>query len=235
MIVKAYLPRLLKICAFSFCAALGILSYDKPVLFSLVQIATLVTLTIICFRNINITGVCIILLFTQFAIDSFFTLMQNNLAYKLIAYCITAYVLYYLAGDIVQRIVVVFFVVTSFAEVYWAVTSYNAPNVFFYFYKAAIYMLCRFLLFYRAHFTTLKLKRRAKVTLLDNHLVKLHGHVALLQCAMILEYLIRHLTPLQPLLVYSIYEYVMHAYALVVLWYVINDCINDKASRILQA
>jgi hypothetical protein len=211
MILKAYLPRLLSPLIFGGCAVVGLLTFGQPLAFDLIQTVTLLFVSVACRKHINLLSICIILLVSQCAMNGYYLVYDNTWYWKVFTYSCTAILLYYFHGDRANNTALVFFVLTLITECYWVTVGYSAPQLFFIFWKINIYILCRFAFVYRPHYLRIRRKLNANVTPLDNHLYKLHTWVLYLQCLMILEYLIRHLTAFKPLYVYSAYEYIMQA------------------------
>lgn len=235
MIIRAYLPYFLNPLIFGACTALGIVTFGTPLLFETIEVVTLGIVIIACRKHIDITSVAIILIASQIAMTGYFSLYSNSLIYKAIGYASVGAALFYLRGDRVSRVLMCVVVACVIAEAYWFTSDYSAPQLFFILYKAAVYMSCRFAFVYRPHFINKKLNLKAHITSLDNSMVKIHSLAVYVQCILLLEYLVRHITPASPLYAYNAYEYVMHALGVWVFYLITSTVLVNKQKSRLTA
>jgi hypothetical protein len=217
------------------CVLLGIYSFGQPLFFDSISTVSFIVIAFIFRYDINIKTVCILLLVENTLVNSAFLTLNNNLIYVACAFTVAIISLYFCRHDKLAKPIALLLVITLIAEVYWYKIDYPAPQIYFYFFKISLSLIVRQLLLYRPHGLNYYLNSGASILRLDWFVYKTIWVACVVECAMISEFLIRHLLGIQALYLYNSYEYIMHALAVWVLWLVIREAIKIQHKGSLQA
>lgn len=120
------------------------------------------------------------------------------------------------------------------AELYWFFTDYPSPIIYPHLYMVAHSVLLLWLLFFRVVWME---KRRNQVTYidLDRKVSQLTQWFIILQYLHISEYLIRHLTPLKPMIIYNCFPIIVHSINVYMLYLIFNTSYKQWLPRKLTA
>lgn len=113
------------------------------------------------------------------------------------------------------------------AELYWLLIGYQAPDLHFYFLALATNCWLRHFLVFKSHlkfFSSLEMNNES----LDYSLFKLVVPSNIVISALILEYLVRHLTNFNPIIIYDAYSYIMQSISAVFFYLIIDHTLKTK-------
>lgn len=219
----------------SLCVLLGIYSFGQPLFFDSISTISFIVIAFIFRYDINIKTVCILLLVENTLVNTAFLTLNNNLIYTAFAFTVPIVSLYFCRHDKLAIPIALLLVITLIAEVYWYKTDYPAPQIYFYFFKISLSLIVRQLLMYRPHGLNYYLNSGASILRLDWFVYKTIWVACVVECAMIIEFLVRHLLKIKALYIYNSYEYIMHSLAVWVLWLVVREAIKIQRKASLQA
>ena len=217
------------------CLVLGVYSYGVPLLFDCVSTGAFILIAYVFRHNVDIKTVCLLLVIENSIINLAFLSLNNNLVYVACAFLLTALTLWFVRSDKLVKPVAILLVITLFAEIYWYQIGHPAPQIYFYFFKISLSLIVRFLLLYRPHGLNYYLNSGASILRLDWFVYKTIWISCVIECAMITEFLIRHLFKINALYIYHAYEYMMHALAVWVLWLVVREAIKLQQQSLIRA
>jgi hypothetical protein len=245
MLKSTYIQPVINALLLTTSLLLGVATFGVPLVFDCISIVLFCLFAYLFRHNGNIVGVCIILVLENIGINLYdlahsqnielFTIeiqnilyvdLSNTLAWKFIAYAFATVVFMFLRYDRTVRYILPFLVFSITAEIYWLVIDYPAPAIQFYFVKISGYLLVRHFLHLRGHHQEHFPKSTITTMQLDWLVQKTKALACYLECAMVSEYLLRHLFNIHALLFYNIYEYVMQALAIWVFWLVFREAVK---------
>lgn len=183
----------------------------------------------------NIMGVCVVLAVVQILINFIFIFSVDNYLTRIIFYLLTALVLSIFRSDKQFGIVTAVLILSLISEFYWYFTGYHGPEIYFSFAKISVYMVAKFALTYRAHGLSIYLKEKSTAIRLDWIVLKVLSVGILIEIVYLAEYLIRHNTDLNPILMYQLYPYVAHAISAYYMWLILDHAISLLRARTLSA
>jgi hypothetical protein len=240
-----------KILSAAICIALGIICFGVPFVFDCMSIIFFAVMIVVFKSNKNIIGVCAILLIENLGINLFYSLYipsfnvdsiiqssaisitnplyldaTQSLYWKILGYQAIAISLMFVWHDKLSRSVALLAAVCFAAEVYWATTNYPGPNLHFYLVKACIYLYVRRFLLLRPFYSTDAWRSEMEILRLDWFVTKTMALSVIFEGAMVVEYLIRHLTQYKPIFIYQLYAYFMQAIGVAIVWLVIREAIK---------
>jgi hypothetical protein len=242
--INYYLNAVTNIVLAVICLGLGAATLGKPFLFELVSILTFLFIAYLFRTNVNIKGLCALLILDNLLINGVYlpydptitisdTITLNNFFYVefmsskywlVMSYGLAAVCIYKFWYDSMSKITFGVLVISISAEVYWYVVGYDGPQIHFYFVKIAVYQLIRQLIIYRPHngyfFTGIEMKKLS----IEWFIIKIKSVSISIECLMVIEYLIRHLTPnARPMLLYISYDYFMQFIGSWLIWLVLSE------------
>lgn len=227
MITHYWLEKGISTLLFFIFIFLGFLSFGYPLQFDWLFIAFLVCLTTLYKRNPNIASIALVLLAVR---GTGQVLFLYEGAYKDLLFYATSIVIFYKFKFDQQSsfLLLPILVICCITEIYWYYLDYPAPDLSNYILSISFNCLLRNLLTYRAHLTRFNPKMKLSGISLDFDLYKLTGIYNVIIAVMIVEYLIRHLTPLNPLLIYQVYSYILQLITLMFPYLVISYLIKSR-------
>ena len=217
------------------CIVLGIYSYGVPLLFDCVSTASFVVIAYVFRHNIDIKTVCLLLVIENSIINLAFLSLNNHAIYVACAFFLSALTLWFVRSDKLVKPIAILLAITLAAEFYWYLIDYPAPQIYFYFFKISLSLIVRFLLLYRPHGLNYYLNSGANILRLDWFVYKTIWVSCVMECAMITEFLIRHIFKINALYIYNSYEYVMHALSVWILWLVVREAIKLQQQNLIRA
>lgn len=177
-------------------------------------------------RDVNMAGLLLILILVRLLDEISYLILDFDI--HLIIYLFTAVVIYKLKYDqLVLFFCAPFLTLIVLVEFFWFFTDYPAPKIYFYVCVLLLNLITRHLLFIRVPLTD-SLAKGGKSLPLDWKFYELSKWSVLIIAAMLVEYLIRHLTILNPLYVYQLYPIFMHAIAVTSLFYLTEDYLRSR-------
>lgn len=227
MIAHYWLEKGISTLLIAIFCILGILSFGYPSYFDNVFIAVLFGL-IACYRlNPDLASIGVILLIVRIVNELLFAF--DGSYQKLIFYLASLLIVFKFKFDKqISMLLVPLLVICCGTELYWYVVNYQAPQLELYVVAIAINCWLRYLLIYRGHISNSYSNIKLSGISLDFDLYKLAGVANIVVTLMIAEYLIRHLTPMNPLLVYSAYSYLLQLISLLFPYLVISYIIKSR-------
>lgn len=235
MILKAYISGITNVLLVCASIAIGVYTFNTPYAFEIFSIGILCLLGFIFRHDIDILAVCLILIFNKLAIDIAFYFSVDNAIWRVAAYAVVLTAFWYTKYDRVTKFAAIILAVALIAEVYWAASGISGPEIYFYFYKLAVFLTVRYLLIYRPHGLTIYFEADAKILRID-YIVYVTKEVACyVECIMIAEYLIRSFTSYRPLIIYDVYSYAMQLLGCWMLWLVMMAAKNNVKKTLISA
>ncbi|WDE01107.1 hypothetical protein [Thalassomonas actiniarum] len=188
------------------------------VMFFLVKVKT---------RDVNMAGLIAIIIFER-SVEEIGFFIENHFDSKVIIYLCAAALMYKLKYDqVVKKLCIPLLMSIILAECYWYFIGYQPPRIHAYVLMLLVNIITRHLLFMRVPLTD-KMVKGGKFLPLDLKLYDLSKWGIWIIAVMISEYLIRHLTPLNPLYFYQVYSMLMHSIAVLTLFYFTEDYLRSR-------
>jgi hypothetical protein len=236
MLVRAYLPPIMTALFGGLFIAAGILTFGNAAIFDRLFIGILVFTAVTCRKNVNILSVVAIILLQRALEECAWSFLTDTYLIKIALYSFGFWLVYYLRHDWITRVLLTSLILVSVAEIYWYINDDLAPQVYWNIGLMIFDVIIRYLIFSRFSFVELWFKGRAVSINLDWTIYKLSAIAIIVQCAIITEYLIRHILELPNLLlVYSAYPYAMHIIATIAIWATFHESYKQIAPKLLKA
>lgn len=227
MITNYWIEKGISALLLCIVVVLGYFSFGYPVYFDQLTLCVLVFSLLLFKVEQNLASIALILLSIR-ALNELLFAYQGPYQ-DIIFYCISFAVVFKFKFDRqIPTLLLPVLVLCCLAHVYWYITDYDAPNLGIYVFSIAMNCIVRYLLMFRVHLTSeFKSVQLFGITL-DYDLYRLTGVSSILVFLMIFEYLIRHLTPLNPMLIYEIYSYVMQVILLLIPYFFVSYFIRSR-------
>lgn len=236
MLLRAYLPKLITALFGGLFIAAGIITFNDAVLFDLLFIGVLVFTALICRKDINVLGVITIIFLLRALDEAVWFFINGNIETKLLLYSFSLGISYYLRHDWAAKLLLIVTLIISSIEVYWFASAYPPPEIYWNIALIIVTLIARNLIFSRVSITENWFNLRSKSINLDWTIFRLYGLSLILQVAVVLEYLIRHLTNSPHLLVfYSAIPYIMQVISILAIWVTFQESYKLLLPRLLKA
>ena len=212
--------------------ATGVLTFGNGELFDRLFLLILVFLMFFKAVNqdINISGIIILFIVNMVCEEVVFLTLGAEYQ-KIIIYTVAAYIFYRLYfNDMVKFIAVPILLLSFIAELHWFLTDYPAPMLHLYIAMLTFNILIRFMLFMRIPLTEQYTNKKAKIVPADSYIYDLAKWSTIFLSLVLIEYIVRHCTPYQPMLIYNLFEYVMHGLAVLIVIIIGSHIINSQKS-----
>ena len=222
MLAKYWLDKYWHLSLILIFSTLAVLSFGYPLYFDRLFIVVTIVLISVYKVNKNLFSIGLILLFVR-GLDeiAFFCRLLSEA--KLFYYLISAYIFYKFRFDSQTRnIIIPLFVICVITEFYWLFTDYPAPNLHTYIIVLVLNLCYRMLLINRVHLLRSIWGAKINGITLDYSLYKVTLLYAVIVIFMIIEYLIRHTTPLNPMYIYHSYSYLMGLTSILTIYFIIE-------------
>lgn len=227
MITHYWLEKGISTLLFFIFIFLGFLSFGYPLQFDWLFIAFLACLTALYKRNPNIASIAFILLLVRLVGHILFYYQGEY--QEVLLYSFSAAIVYKFKFDKQSSLLLLpVLVICCISELYWLYVDYPSPELSSYVVGIALNCLLRSLLTYRAHLTQFNENIKLSGISLDYDLYRLTGVFNFIIVLMVLEYLVRHLTPLHPLVIYYAYSYCLQLISLLFPYLVISYLIKSR-------
>ncbi|WDE03365.1 hypothetical protein SG34_018415 [Thalassomonas viridans] len=178
-------------------------------------------------RDVNMAGLLMIIILER-SLEEVIYLIHINFDIKVFVYLCALVVLYKLKYDqLVTRLCMPVLVLAVLAELYWWYSGYDGVRIHLYVLMLLLNLVTRHLLFMRLPITD-NLVEGAKSLPLDWKFCELAKWSIFVLTAMLLEYLVRHLTAFNPLYIYNAFTPLMHAIAVTMLYYLTDDYLRSR-------
>jgi len=194
---------------------------------------------LICFnaRNANIMSIALIFLFERFLEEIVF-FSSSYLLIKPVIYLLSIGLIKLFWYDkLIRRVVFPTVVISIISEIYWYLTDYTAPRIHSYIAMLMLNMATRHLIFLRIpifkKFQTMPFIKNTVTsplnhTSIDMPLYSMVMVNIIVVVAMIAEYLLRHLTLLEPLFIYNSYAEIVQVLSIATLFLIVNFLIKSN-------
>lgn len=208
-------------------AFLAFLSFGYPEYFDPLFTIFFLSLITLYKRKPDIASISFLILIVRLVGEVIF-LYQGPFE-EIFGYLISAIIIYKFKFDKqISFLLLPLLVIGIASEIYWNVTGYEGPALAIYAVFIALNCWLRYLLMYRVHLVSSFPKLKLSSITLDFDLYRLIGVSNIIVCAMFVEYLIRHWTPLEPLLVYQLYTYCLQLVTMLLPYLVISYIVKSK-------
>jgi len=208
MLLKYWIGKYWSFLLILIFSSLAVLSFGSPLYFDRLFIVVLIVLIGTYKVNKNLFSIGIIFLCIKGLNELAYFCRQLSDA-KVIYYVVAGYVFYKFRFDgQTKKVIIPLYVSCILAESYWVYTNYTAPSLHWYIALLSINILHRMLIVSRVHLLNRVWKDSIYGINIDfslHQVALIYGYLVVL---IIFEYLVRHLTPLNPMLIYNIYPYV---------------------------
>ncbi len=233
MLKNNWFTHLFAICFLT----LALLSFEYAEYFSLVFIIFLLGLILRNLTNANIISVALIFLLERF-LEQFILLTSIYPVTKPIIYMLSLYIAYKLKYDpLTRHIILPTIVIGISCEFYWLYNGYNAPKLDWFIALLILNAITRHLIFMRVPtfkkyqaipYFQKRLTSPLSQASFDLPLYRLAQINMILITMMIGEYLIRHLSPLNPLVVYKYYSEMVHMLTFMAVFFITTFLFQSK-------
>ncbi|MGO4893988.1 hypothetical protein [Flavobacterium sp. W21_SRS_FM6] len=236
MLARVYLPQLLTALFGGIFVACGMLSFGNAYIFDRLFIGIIIFTAAVCYRNINIVSVLAIILLQRCIEEFAWFSLSNAFVIKEFLYCLALALAIYLRFDPFAKFVGLTLVFVIGAEFYWYMADYIAPEIYWHVALMMINLFSRYLVFSRLDIVDRLFPGRGRSTNLDWIIYRLMGTTIIIQCAVLIEYLMRHLLGYSNvLIIYYSYPYLMHAIGMFAIWATFNESYKQLLPRLLKA
>tara|TARA_R110002167_G_scaffold3583_4_gene17370 strand:- start:11139 stop:11867 length:729 start_codon:yes stop_codon:yes gene_type:complete len=216
---------------------IALLTFGYAQYFDRLFIIFLLSLIFFNIHNANIISIALIFLLERFFEEIIF-FSSSYLFIKPLIYLLSLWLIKLFWYDkLIRRIILPTVLMCIIGEIYWYLIDYNAPRMHSYIAMLMLNMVTRHLIFLRIpifkKFQTLSFIKNIvrlplKHTSVDIQLYSLAMVNILVVVIMIVEYLLRHLTSLEPLFIYNFYSETVHVLSATTLFLIVNFIIKSN-------
>jgi hypothetical protein len=230
MILGPYVRRWGSVALAMVFTIVGLLTFEYEDYFNRASLCVyfLLLLFSIDKKDINFSGILGILIFELLATE-LIAFIYDYEGVKLVIYLLTPIVLFKLRYDTQVKYlcvpVIVFILLTEF---YWLITDYPAPALHFIVAVLLVSLIAKHLFFLRVPLTKAYLKQESKPLPIDWSLYGLEKVTVCVVLAMLAEYLLRHITPSQSLVIYELYTPAIHLITVATAFFVLDHILSSK-------
>ena len=225
-LLKSYwIETIAPILLFGIFIILVYMSFGHPMYFDALFVVAMLAVFTTYKRNKNLFFNLMIFFIIRFILEGAFVFSDSELS-KLLYYVSSIVLIILLKHD--KHVIAIVAPVTLLSigvELYWALTGYIGPDLHYYIISISLNCVLRFFLVFRSHIKWLS-DVEAKSLPFEYTLYKLVAASNLVVVAMVLEYMVRHLTQLSPMFVYEAYSYVLQVIGLFVLYLFMKHALN---------
>ena len=193
-----------------FLIAMGVITFDNARLFDWLYFAILAFVILVSRSNINIAGIVLIIIIAKFIDETGWQLLQDNLLTRLFVYLSLLATLLIIKEEEYRKPLAILFMLTAGSEVFWFVTGYQGPEIYWYLFEINLLVLIRHYLFMRVFLTSNFFPGRGKSLELDVEVHDVMTAFMFLHAVVILEYLLRHLLGFKIKIVWFLNPYIFH-------------------------
>lgn len=215
---------------------IALLSFGYAEYFDRLFIIFLLGLILFNLTNANIVSIAFIFLFER-SLEELVFFFSTYLYVKPLIYLLSLWLIRALWYDKLIKYVILPTIVTCIiCELYWYTTLYSAPRIHSYIAMLMLNMITRHLIFLRVpifkkfenlSFIKQMLSQSLKQVSVDLQLYSLARINILVIIIMIAEYLIRHLTGINSILMYEYYPYIVQSLTVAILFLLTNFLIKS--------
>jgi hypothetical protein len=236
MLARVYLPPFITALFGGLFIALGIVTFGDADTFDRLFVGVLIFTLIICRNNIDIVSLLAIIFLQRIMQELAWSSLSDGVILKELLYSLAIVMMYTLRYDPLVKWLAAILALTICAEIYWYITDYPAPELYWQIILLLSCLFTRYMIFSRVELVQRYLTRTSQSTNLDWIFYKLIGTTAIVQAAIIFEYLIRHILGLsQVLVVYYSYPYIVHSIATFAIWATFHESYKLLLPKLLKA
>jgi len=210
MLFKALSEKALTAVLAGLLIAMGIITFGNARLFDWLYFAILAFVILLSRKDINIAGIVLILILAKFADETGWHLLEDNLISRIIVYLGLLATLVIIEEEEYRKPVAILFFLALCSEIYWYVSEYGGPEIYWHMLEINILILVRHYLFMRVFFTTRFFPGLSKSLGLDVEVHDVMTAFMFIHALTVLEYLVRHLFGLDIILVWSYNAVIFH-------------------------
>ncbi|WDE04794.1 hypothetical protein SG34_026355 [Thalassomonas viridans] len=215
--------------------AMGIITFDNARLFDWLYFAILAFVILLSRKNINIAGIVLIIILAKFADETGWHLLGDNLLSRLLVYLSLLATLAIIKEEEYRKPVAVLFVLALGAEIYWLVSGYQGPEIYWHVLEINILILVRHYLFMRVFFTSRLFPGLSKALTLDVEVHDIMTAFMFIHALTILEYLARHLFGLDIKLVWLFNAVIFHVLKVYLVYVILHGIAQLSLANKLNA
>lgn len=208
-------------------AFLAFLSFGYPEYFDRLFLIFLLCLSALYKRNPDIASIAIIVILIRLVNEVLF-LYQGSYEQPLYYFASCLIIYKFKFDKHISFLLLPVLVTCLLSEIYWLFIGYESPGLGIYVLSIAVNCWMRYLLIFRPHITKSCSKLNLSGISLDYDLYRLAGASNIVVTLLIYEYLIRHLTPLNPLFIYEVYSYILQLITALFPYFVISYLIKAR-------
>jgi hypothetical protein len=236
MVLRAYLPKLMTAFFGGLFVAAGIFTFGNALVFDRLFLGVIAFTAILCRQNVNVLSLTLIIFLQQIIEELAWLYLSSDYQIKVFIYMVGFWMVYHLWHDWTSRLLLTCTALAASAEVYWFVTEYKPPQMFWYVFIIMMCMSVRHLIFLRVNIVEIYISKKAKSINLDWVLYKVNALIIIAQAIVLFEYCLRHVLGLQnALFAYYSLTYVIHALLTVLIWATFNESYKQLLPRLLKA
>lgn len=220
-----YSSKLATIILATLAIIYGLATFGNPLLFDRIYIIIIIGTAYILRKNHDVLGIMIILAVSHLMQDlvHYWTQEDNVYLVKILVYCCVLFTIYQLWYDSLNKLALAITATAISAEIYWVVTAYSAPNIFWFVFLTNQSLILRHLLLCRTAYYRQYLQVKGQPTVLDYCIEKACKWFVIIDTLMILEYLARHIFNAEILIIYKSFPYVVQAIGVYIIWLVLRE------------
>lgn len=234
MFFKAYGFRIAKACLAALCIVGGVFSFGQPVYFDRLHFGALLLGLLMAHKDVNVVGVIVILFAFRFLDEAFWQLDAGHWAVKLFFYGYAIFTAYFTRYDRLFKFYALIIGLSLLSEIYWYMTSYDAPQITWTMMLMAQCLLIRNFLIFRAPYTEQLVNIEALPKILDwrvsgTYLISFYIYFFIL-----LEFLVRHVLNIHSLYIYNISPYLLQTLSVLLYYIVLLECTKVYLSKVIE-
>ena len=236
MLLRVYLPPFITALFGGLFIAIGILTFGDADTFDRLFVGILIFTLIICRNNIDIVSLLAIIFLQRMIQELAWASFSDGVVLKELLYSLVIVTMYALRHDPLVKWLSCVIALAVTAEIYWYITEYPAPQLYWHLTLLLSCILTRYMIFSRLELVQKYLTRQSQSTNLDWIFYKLAGTTAIVHVAAIFEYLIRHVLGVsQALIIYYSYPYIVHGIATFAIWATFHESYKLLLPKLLKA
>ena len=236
MLARVYLPPIIMALFGGLFIAIGIITFGDADTFDRLFVGVLIFTLITCRNNIDIVTLLVIIFLQRIIQELAWATLSDGEVLKELLYSLVFVTMYALRHDPLVKWLGSVIVLALCAEIYWYLTDYPAPQLYWHLTLLISCLLTRYMIFSRLELVQKYLTRQSQSTNLDWIFYKLAGTTAIVHVAAIFEYLIRHVLGMsQVLFIYYSYPYIVHGIATFAIWATFHESYKQLLPKLLKA
>ena len=238
MLLAHYLPKFLTALFGGLFIFAGVYTFGNALLFDRIFIGVLVFAAIVCYRNVNVVGVLIIIVIQRVLEETAWFLLNTEfvISVKLLFYILSAYACFHFKYDPLSKLLFACIALALSTEIYWFIYGGDTRAIHWFVATVTMALYIRHLIFMRVSYTEDYFPKHALSINLDWQIHKLYATASFVHAALLLELVLNEIpaiTGITP--VTLVFPYIMHAIAIIAVWIVFNESYKLLLPRLLKA